>query len=180
MINNVLPEGSDSFQTYGRPHQPVSVEVYGLSIARFPILARPRVEVSLEPTKMANRSPERLGDFVRRIRKQKNLSLQAVSRQSALFGPKIAGSYVSRIENEPRRKVTADRLIALANGLGIPAEELFARAAGLIAPGGKSEDEVRLFSMFKELSPERKADVLEFVEMLHSKEVRRSPRRRSA
>jgi transcriptional regulator with XRE-family HTH domain len=130
---------------------------------------------------MANRSPERLGDFVRRIRKQKNLSLKAVSMQSGRFGDKIADSYISRIENEPRRKVTADRLTALANGLGVPAEELFARAAGLIVPGGKSEEEIRLLAMFKELSPERKADVLEMVDLWHSKESsRRSPRRKSA
>jgi transcriptional regulator with XRE-family HTH domain len=182
MIDTPLPEGSDRFS--GRvdgPTKRISVEVCELSIAQFPVLARPRVEVSLEPTKMANRSPERFGDFVRRIRKQKNLSLEAVSRQSARFGPKIAGSYISRIENEPGRKITADRLTALANGLGIPAEELFARATGLIAPGGKSEEQVRLLSMFKELSPERKVDVLEFVEMLHSKESsRRSSRTRSA
>src|SRR4029079_10322268 len=109
------------------------------------------------------------------------LSLEAVSRESARFGQKIAKSYINRIENEPGRKITADRLTALANGLGIPAEELFVRAAGLIVPGGKSEDEVRLFSMFKELSPERKTAVLEYVEMLHSKESSlRSSRRRSA
>jgi transcriptional regulator with XRE-family HTH domain len=157
------------------------VEVRGLSLAQFPSLARPRVEVSLEPTKMANRSPEHLGDFVRRIREEKNLTLRAVSRQSALFGKKITGSYISRIENDPRRKVTADRLTALAHGLGIPAEELFARAAGLIIPGGKSEEEVRLLSMFKELSQERKADVLNMVDMWHSEETsRRASRRRSA
>jgi transcriptional regulator with XRE-family HTH domain len=130
---------------------------------------------------MANRSPERLGDFVRRIRKQKNLSLEDVSRESARFGRRITGSYINRIENEPRRKVTADRLIALAYGLRVPAEELFARAAGLVAPGGKSDDEVRLLSMFKELSPERRADVLKMVDMWHSEETsRRTSRRRSA
>ena len=94
------------------------------------------------------------------------------------------GTFPSGIPNPllpDKRKVTADRLTALANGLGIPPEELFARATGLIAPGGRSEEEVRLLSMFKELSPDRKADVLGFVEMLHSKESsHRSSRRRSA
>ena len=163
------------------PTKRIAVEVCSLSIAQFPVVARPRVEVSWEPTKMANRSPERLGDFIRRIRKEKNLSLRAVSRQSARFGQKITGSYISRIENEPRRKVTADRLTALAYGLGIPAEELLARAAGLIVPGEKSEEEVRLLSMFKELSPERKMDVLKLVDLWHSEESsRRGSRRRSA
>jgi len=130
---------------------------------------------------MANRGPERLGDFVRRIREEKGLSLEDVSKESARFGPRITGSYINRIENEPRRKVTADRLIALAHGLGIPPEQLFARAAGLIAPGGKSDEEVRLLSMFKELSSERKADVLNVVDMWHSEETsRRASRRRSA
>jgi transcriptional regulator with XRE-family HTH domain len=152
-----------------------------LSIARFLFVVRPRVEVNLEPTKMANRSPERLGDFVRRIRKEKSLSLEAVSKQSARFGKRITASYINRIENEPTRKATTDRLTALANGLGIPAQELLARAAGLVAPGGKSEDEIHLLTRYKELSPGRKADVLKLVDMWYSEESsRRSSRPRSA
>ena len=163
------------------PTKRISVEVCDLSIAQFPVLVRPSVEVDLEPTKMANRSPNPLGDFVRRIRDEKNLSLEAVSRQSARFGAKIAGSYISRIETEPGRKVTTDRITALARGLGVPPLELFARAEGLIVPGEQSEDEVRLFSMFQELSPERKADVLEMVTMYYGREQsRKSTRRRSA
>lgn len=150
-----------------------------MSIARFPVLARPRVEVNLEPTSMAKRS--RLGDFVSRIRNEKNLSLEAVSRQSARFGPKIAASYISRIENEPTRKVTAYRLTALANGLGVPVQELFARATGLVAPGGKSDDELHLITRFRELSPGRKADVLKILDLWYSEESsRRSSRPRSA
>ena len=140
-----------------------------MSIAQFPVLARPRVAVQLEPTKMANRSPNTLGDFVRRTRNERNLSQAAVSRQSARFGPKIAGSYISRIENEPDRKVTADRLTALANGLGIPAEELFARATGRLEPGGESEHVVRLVSLFKELPPARQVDALDMMAMWHAK-----------
>jgi transcriptional regulator with XRE-family HTH domain len=181
MINTPLPKGSDRFRTCGRPTKRISVEVCGLSIAQFPVLARPRVDVILEPTQMGNRSPERLGDFVRRIRKEKNLSLEAVSRQSAHFGKKITGSYINRIENEPRRKVTADRLTALANGLGIPAEELFARATGLIVPGKESEQELHLLTRFRQLSPERKAEVLRIVNMWYSEEhSRRTSRPRPA
>ena len=74
---------------------------------------------------------ENFGDFIRRVRRQKNLSCADVSRQSARFGKRIAGSYVNRIENDPTRRATADRLKALAHGLGVPVEELFARAVGL-------------------------------------------------
>ena len=152
-----------------------------MSIARFPLVAHPGVAVNLEPTKMANRSPEALGDFVRRIREEKGLSLEDVSKQSARFGKKIAASYISRIENEPARKVTTHRITALAKGLGVPPAELLARSAGLVAPGGESPEELNLVTRFRELSPGRKADVLKIVDMWYSEELsQRGPRRRSA
>jgi transcriptional regulator with XRE-family HTH domain len=118
----------------------------------------------------ANKSSEGFADFVRRTRKLKNLSLADVSNQSANFGKRIAASYVSRIENNLQRP-TPDRLTALANGLGVPVQELLARAAGLVAPG-ESSDELHLLTRFRELSPERKGDVLEIVDMWYSRESR--------
>lgn len=127
---------------------------------------------------MANRSPERLGDFVRRIRHEKGLSLKDVSRQSARFGPGIAASYINRIENEPTRKPTAERLKALAHGLGVPVEELLARAVNQVRPTGAESDELRLLTRFRELPANRKADVLKLVDTWHSEEAsRRTPRR---
>ena len=120
---------------------------------------------------MANRSPETLGDFISRIRKEKNLSLADVSKQSARYGKQIAASYINRLENDPKRKVTADRLAALANGLGVPAGELFARAVGL-DPSGEPSDELYLLTRFRKLSPERKADVLNIVDMWYSEDMR--------
>ncbi len=129
---------------------------------------------------MANRSPEPFGDFVRRIRNKKGLSLTEVAKQSARFKPSISASYVSKIVNEPTRRPTAVALRALAHGLSIPAEDLLARAAGLVDPGDKSE-ELHLLSRFRELSTERRADVLKMVDMWHSDEIpRRTPRRKSA
>jgi transcriptional regulator with XRE-family HTH domain len=116
----------------------------------------------------ANKSSEGFAEFVRRTRKLKNLSLADVSNQSANFGKRIAASYVSRIENNLQRP-TADRLTALANGLGVPVQELLARAAGLVAPGASS-DELHLVTRFRELSPERKSDVLAIVELWYSRE----------
>lgn len=128
---------------------------------------------------MANRSPEALGDFVRRIRNKKGLSLTDVAKQSGRFGPSIAASYISRIENDPTRKPTAVALTALAYGLGIPPEEMLLRAVGLFDPGDKSE-EVQLRSRFKELSSEKRSFVLDIVDMLYSKESRRTPKRKPA
>jgi transcriptional regulator with XRE-family HTH domain len=119
----------------------------------------------------ANKSSEGFADFVRRTRKLKNLSLADVSNQSANFGKRISASYINRIENNLTRRPTADRLAALANGLGIPAPELVARAMG-VSPSGKSGDELYLVTRFRELSPERKSDVLAIVDMWYSRESR--------
>lgn len=112
---------------------------------------------------MANRTPETLGDFVRRIRREKNLSCEDVSKQSARFGERISASYINRLENDPRRRATSDRLTALANGLGVPVEELLAHAVGKIP--ANDADELSLLARFRELSPERKADILRIIEL---------------
>ena len=109
---------------------------------------------------------ERLGDFVRRTRNEKGLSLADVSKQSALFGPRISASCVNRIETDPKRNPTAASLKSLAHGLGIPVPELFAHA---IRPMSRDEaDELALVTRFSELSPKRKADVLALIQVLQS------------
>ena len=117
---------------------------------------------------MTNKNSETLADFVRRVRKEKLLSLMDVSKQSALFGPPIAGSYVNRIERNSKRRPTAGRLKALAYGLGVPVEELLARAADLIPCDGQASDELGLLTRFRKLSPERQRDVLKMVDLWYS------------
>ena len=110
---------------------------------------------------------ESLGDFIRRIRRGKNLSCADVSRRSARKPQRrISGSYINRIENNPKLRVTADRLKALADGLDVPADELFARSVGLVQ-GDEDAAEVRLLARFRNLSPERKADILQLLELWH-------------
>jgi transcriptional regulator with XRE-family HTH domain len=116
--------------------------------------------------KRGERNLESLGDFVRRIRTEKGLSLIDVSKQSALFGPRISGSYINRIERNPKLKVTADRLKALAHGLGVPIEELLAHAVGKMSRD--EADELRLLTRFRELSPQRKSDVWTIIQLWHS------------
>jgi transcriptional regulator with XRE-family HTH domain len=163
-----------------RPHQRRIVwRCIVLSVARFPILVRPLAEGCVEPIRMANRSPEPLGDFVSRIRNEKGLSCADVSKQSARFGKPITASYVNRIENNRIKNPSPDRLRALAHGLGIPAADVLARAAGLVAPGGQAEEH-HLVTRFRELSPDRRVVVLNIVDMFHSEASRRTPRPRSA
>ena len=117
----------------------------------------------------SGRSQETLSDYVRRIRNQKHLSCADVERQSALFGKRIAGSYVNRIENDPTLNPTAVALRALANGLGVPVPELLVRALGITSHEGHSMEEWGLVTRYRELSPERQEDVLNIVDLLYSK-----------
>lgn len=110
---------------------------------------------------------ETLAEFVGRIRREKGLSCADVERQSARGGQKIAASYVNRIENGLKNRPTADRLQALARGLGIPVDELWARASGS-APSDVGEvEERRLVTMFRELPRDRRRDLLNILESLH-------------
>lgn len=116
---------------------------------------------------------ERLGEFVRRIRAEKNLSCADVSKRSARKGQRrISGSYINRIENYPNLSVTADRLKALADGLGVSAEELFARVVGALE--GETSEEIELLARFRELTPERRDDVIRIVDLWYQKDITES------
>ncbi|HJP93496.1 MAG TPA: helix-turn-helix transcriptional regulator [Pyrinomonadaceae bacterium] len=124
--------------------------------------------------KRATKSLECLGDFVRRIRNEKGLSLTDVSRQSALFGLAISGSYINRIERNPKLRVTLDRLIALAHGLGIPVDELLAHAVSKMSRDER--DELGLVTRFRELSSQRKSDVWTIIQLWHSEDASKESR----
>jgi transcriptional regulator with XRE-family HTH domain len=111
-------------------------------------------------------SQETLGDFIRRIRKAKHMSCADVSKHSARFGKRISGSYINRIENHSDLRITTDRLKAIADGLDVPIAELFARSVGLIQ-SDEDAAEVRLMARFRNLPPERKADILQLLELWH-------------
>ena len=69
-----------------------------------------------------------LGHFVRRAMRQKGLSIRDV--QDRAGGPKkIAASYISRIINAKVTNLSVDKLLVLADGLGVDPFELFAAAS---------------------------------------------------
>lgn len=111
---------------------------------------------------------EPLADYVRRVRTGARLSLLDVERQSARSGHKIAGSYVSRIENGVARNPSKDKLVGLAKGLGVSEEEVFAVARGksLDEPSAREQ---KLLAYFRELPRERQEDFIRIVQTLHRK-----------
>jgi transcriptional regulator with XRE-family HTH domain len=99
--------------------------------------------------------PESLADFVRRVRNERGLSLLDVERQSARTGEKIAGSYVSRIENGLSANPSKNKLMALARGLGVSNEELFAVVRGMESAAPTVDvAEMKLLLSFRELPAE--------------------------
>jgi hypothetical protein len=58
-------------------------------------------------------------------------------------------------------------LSALARGLKVPEEEIFAIAYGKIKAGDLTSDELRLIGYYRDIVPERRPDVLAHVELMN-------------
>ncbi|HJZ68204.1 MAG TPA: helix-turn-helix transcriptional regulator [Blastocatellia bacterium] len=76
-------------------------------------------------------SQENLRDYVKRITKLKGLSNRDVQR---LSGGKITDSYVASIKIGRAHNLSAEKLAALAEGLGVDLDELFHIACGAPEP----------------------------------------------
>lgn len=111
-------------------------------------------------------APESLADYVRRTRHEKNLSQGDVERDSARRGNRIAGTYVSRIENEIATNPSPKKLSALALGLNVPEDEVFAAARGKSLRGPDAREE-RLLTIFRELPLDRQDDLLDSARSMH-------------
>lgn len=68
---------------------------------------------------MVSVEPEKLGDFVKRVRKAKKLSYKEVAERSR---GRISAAYVGKIETDPSVQPSVPKLQGLAFGLGEPEE----------------------------------------------------------
>lgn len=121
---------------------------------------------------MVKKTKEDLADYVRRIRAEKKLSLNDVARQS---GNLISRGYISQIENRYIVSVTANKLQALAKGLGVSEDEIFAVARGKDPEGNPDFKRWKFASLFDEaeqLTPEQMAKFEILMEMAR-REVQR-------
>ncbi len=134
-----------------------------------------------------------LGEYVKRVMKLKGLTQKDVQRMS---GGRITDGYVASITTGRARNLSVDKLRALADGLGVDADELFHIACGLreLDGGGvsKAPDSLMILETVQQavmspavtqilhevvrLSPEERAGLLGFIKRLGSSK-RKSKRR---
>jgi transcriptional regulator with XRE-family HTH domain len=136
--------------------------------------------ISLSVVQNGRPIKEDLADYVRRVRNEKGLSLRDVEVKS---GGGISKGYVGQIENRDvlGQSVTPHKLQALAVGLGVSEDEIFAVARGksLSQPEVFDSEIYVMFRGFDELSDEDKADLLGTIRMLAAEVQRRRPRKPS-
>lgn len=114
---------------------------------------------------------ENLADFIRRTRNEKGLSTLDVERLSNF---EISDGYVSRIENNGVKNVSPEKLAALAKGLSVTEEEIFA-----VARGKKPNEAVKtqerfalLSNKFNELKGQNKVKAEVLVETIEREFIR--------
>ena len=115
---------------------------------------------------------------MRRVRNEKGMSQRDVEIKS---GNRISKGYIGQIENREvlGHSVTPQKLQALAVGLGVSEDEVFAVARGksLAIPEVFDSEIYVMFRGFDELSDEDKADLLGTIRMLAAEVQRRRPRK---
>lgn len=122
---------------------------------------------------------ENLAGFVQRVRSEKNFSLKDVERNSH---NQIAASYVNKIENgfADADGVTPLKLKALARGLQVSEDEIFAVARGVNGeePSTLEQEVSVLFYGWENASDEDKAATLEAIRMIAEGFQRRRARKK--
>jgi transcriptional regulator with XRE-family HTH domain len=74
---------------------------------------------------------ETLSEYVNRVMEEKNIKALDVEARSIEAGNKITDTYVTNIMRGTSSNLTIEKLLALAEGLGVDKVELFKVAAGI-------------------------------------------------
>jgi transcriptional regulator with XRE-family HTH domain len=144
-------------------------------------------------------SEESLAQYVKRVMKEKRLSLNDVELMS---GRRITDAYVGSIITGRAKNLTVEKLQALARGLGVDEEDVFCVARGMSVPRERERREVdpwhsmlvlslmervllnpdvlEILQAVVDLSREERADVLKFIDTLSDRGRKSGRGRRSA
>lgn len=117
---------------------------------------------------MDSKKRETLGDYVKRIRKEKNLTTTEVEARSRRGGKKgISNGYITQIENDPSINPSWNKLQALASGLGVSETEIAKVASGKSDISKTDEEKFEVLSLkFGGLKGNKKAKAEVLIEVL--------------
>jgi transcriptional regulator with XRE-family HTH domain len=109
--------------------------------------------------KRKNMRSATLADFVRRRRRDKHWSCQDIANRAKQKGFQISVTYISRLENRQHRNPSAGKLTALAAGLDVSPNEIFAIARGesIDTPSARQS---ALLDMFDHLPRDKQEEIL--------------------
>jgi transcriptional regulator with XRE-family HTH domain len=91
---------------------------------------------------------ETLSEFLKRVMKQKGLTLRDVEQNCC---KKITNSYISRVINGKVQNLTLETIVALAEGFDVDPHEIFAAAYGK-PPQNLAIDPLLLIDMLQKLA----------------------------
>lgn len=107
---------------------------------------------------------EKLGDLLKRSRKEKNFTLRAVQERTG-----ISNAYLSQIENAKIRSPSPNVLFKLAKLFGLSYERLLSLADHPLPIKNESIGYSRLQESLENLSEEEKERVFEYIKFLKSR-----------
>ncbi len=119
---------------------------------------------------------EDLADYVRRIINERDLTLREIEERS---GGAITHGYISKILSRAVTNLSVEKLQALAKGLGISEEEVFAIARGKSLEGDpefEKSEIAALFYGYKDLTEEDQEELRVIWKML-GEEIKRRKKR---
>jgi transcriptional regulator with XRE-family HTH domain len=119
---------------------------------------------SLSAVNNGHRQIEDLADYLRRVRNEKGMSQRDVEIKS---GNRISKGYIGQIENREvlGHSVTPQKLQALAVGLGISEDEIFAVARGK-SPNEPDIEKEKVWQVYSELSERYRPVALDLISVL--------------
>ena len=107
---------------------------------------------------------DELADYVRRVACEKRLSYREIAKRT---GQRISHGTVSDIINRRSKDIKAETLKALAIGLGVTEEEIFAIARGKATSGELTFDELRMLELYRSLPPEKRIESIAHLEVAY-------------
>ncbi len=110
---------------------------------------------------------ESLGQYIKRLRKEKMLTLRAVEEKT-----EISNAYLSQIESGKITKPSPSVLYKLAKCYDVPYEQLM-KLAGFPIVESEKENAFRTSKGFENVTEEEKKELLDYLQFIRARRLRK-------